>query len=116
MPDAGRQIWEIRVPRNVELTPLKNKMSKNKTKMLKKEPKGKYRIKEKWMKKRDEWKDNEKWSFMKWFLVKITLKHILGLFIFFFETMNPGLYYVPEKSILIERGYLDWRGFFLNLS
>ena len=27
--------------------------------------------------------------------------------IFSFETMNPGLYYVPEKSILIERGYLD---------
>ena len=26
----------------------------------------------KMMKKRDEWKDNEKWSFMKWSLVKIT--------------------------------------------
>ena len=37
MSDAGRQIWEIRVPRDVELTPLKNKMSKNKTKTLKKE-------------------------------------------------------------------------------
>ena len=37
MPDAGRQIWEIRVPRDVELTPLKNKMSKNETKTLKKE-------------------------------------------------------------------------------
>ena len=34
MPDAGR---EIRVPKDVELSPLKNKMSKNKTKMLKKE-------------------------------------------------------------------------------
>ena len=37
MPDAGRQSREIRVPRDVELTPLKNKMSKNKTKTLKKE-------------------------------------------------------------------------------
>ena len=36
MPDAGRQIREVRIPRNVELTPLKNKMSKNKRKMLKK--------------------------------------------------------------------------------
>ena len=37
MSNAGRQIWEITVPRDVELTPLKNKMSKNKTKTLKKE-------------------------------------------------------------------------------
>ena len=37
MPDAGRQIWEIRVPKDVELTSLENKMSKNKTKTLKKE-------------------------------------------------------------------------------
>ena len=35
--------------------------------------------------KRDEWKDNEKWSFMKWSLVKITLKHNLGLFILSFK-------------------------------
>ena len=40
----------------------------------------------------------------------ITLKYNLGLFILFFETMNPGLHYVPEKSILIKHGYLDWRG------
>ena len=38
MPDAGRQIREVRVPRDVKLTPLKNKMSKNKTKTLKKKP------------------------------------------------------------------------------
>ena len=37
MPDAGRQIWEIRVSKDVELSPLKNKMSKNKTKTLTKE-------------------------------------------------------------------------------
>ena len=42
---------------------------------------------------------------------QITLKHNLGLFIISIETMNLGLRYVPEKFILIERGYLDWRGF-----
>ena len=43
----------------------------------------------------------------KWFLSLITLKHSLGLFILSFETMNLDLHYVPEKSILIECGYLD---------
>ena len=33
----------------------------------------------------------------------ITLKHSLGLLILSFGTPNPGLHYVPEKSILIER-------------
>ena len=60
MPDAGRQTWEIRVLKDIELTPLeKIEVSKSKTKMMKKE-----------LKKRiDEWKDNEKWSFIKWSLV-----------------------------------------------
>ena len=30
-----------------------------------------------------------------------------GPIIFSFKIMNPGLYYVPEKSILIKRGYVD---------
>ena len=111
MPDAGRQIWEIKVPRDVELTPLKNKMSKNKTKTLKKE----LRELENQRKNDEKWETNEKTmkndSFMKWSLVKITLKHNLGLFILSFETINPGLHYVHGKSILIEYGYLDWRGF-----
>ena len=37
----------------------------------------------------------------------ITLKHNLGLLILSFGAPNPGLHYVPKKSILIERGYLD---------
>ena len=37
----------------------------------------------------------------------ITLKHNLGLSILSFGTINPGLHYIPEKSILIEYGYLD---------
>ena len=37
---------KLEVSRDVELTPLKNKMSKNKTKTLKNEPKEKQRIKE----------------------------------------------------------------------
>ena len=47
----------------------KNKMSKNKTKTLKKGTKRIGESKKKWWKMRDEWKDNEKWSFMKWSLV-----------------------------------------------
>ena len=60
---------------------------------------------------KDEWKDNEKWSFIKWSLVKITLKHNLGLFILSFETINT---LHTWKFILIERGYLDWRAFSLR--
>ena len=37
----------------------------------------------------------------------ITLKHSLGLLILSFETPNSDPHYVPEKSILIEHGYLD---------
>ena len=47
-------------------------------------------------------------------LGQITLKHSLGLLILSFGTPKPGLHYVPEKSILIERGYLDWRAFFFE--
>ena len=36
MPDTGRQIREVRVPRDVELTPLKIEVSKRKTKIMKK--------------------------------------------------------------------------------
>ena len=58
MPDAERQIWEIRVPKDVELSPLKNKMSKNKTKTLKKELRElgnkKWWKKERWIKR--QWK------------------------------------------------------------
>ena len=32
MPDAGRQIWEIRVPRDIELTPLENRNEQEKNK------------------------------------------------------------------------------------
>ena len=45
---------------------------------------------------------------------QITLKYSFGPIIFSFETINPGLYYVPEKSILIKHGYLDWRAFSLR--
>ena len=34
MPDAGRQIREVRVPRDAELTPLKIEVSKRKTKRI----------------------------------------------------------------------------------
>ena len=51
---------------------------------------------------------------IKMILGLITLKHSLGLSILSFGTINPGLRYIPEKSILIEHGYLDWRGFSLE--
>ena len=44
----------------------------------------------------------------------ITLKYNLGLLILSFGTTNPNLHYIPEKSILIEYGYLNWRGFSLR--
>ena len=37
MPDAGRQIYKIRVPKDVELTPLENKNEQEQNKMVKKE-------------------------------------------------------------------------------
>ena len=62
----------------------KIEMSKNKTKMSEKWTKRNGELK-KMKRMRDEWKDNEKWSFMKLSLVKITLKHNLGLFTFLSE-------------------------------
>ena len=62
MPDAGRQIWEIRVPRDVELTPLENRNEQEKNKDNEKRTKRNEKIK----RMRDEWKDNEKRYFMKW--------------------------------------------------
>ena len=86
MPDARRQIWEIRVPRDVELTPLENRNEQEQNKDDKKKELREMENQRKMMKKkRDEWKDNEKWSFMKWSLIKITLKHNLGLFIISFK-------------------------------
>ena len=37
MPDAGRQIWKIRVPKDVELTPLENKNEQEQNKENEKE-------------------------------------------------------------------------------
>ena len=78
-------------------------------KTLKKEPREVKKWKnERWMK--GQWK----MIFHEMILGLITPKHSLGLLILSFETSNPGLHYVPKKSILIECGYLDWRGFFLK--
>ena len=56
-------------------------------------------------------KENDPLCDKKMILGLITLKYNLSLFILSFETINPGLRYVPEKSILIECRYLDWRVF-----
>ena len=106
---------KLEVPRDVKLTPLKNKMSKNKTKTLKME------LKELENKKNDE--KNERWMKGQWKIIfhemilgLITLKHSLGLFILFFGIPNPGLHYVPEKSILLNvdiwtEEFLPWEIF-----
>ena len=69
----------------------------------------KWRIKGKMKRKKDEKEDkeNDPSCDEKMIFGLIILKYNLGLFILSFETINPGLYYVPEKSILIEHGYLD---------
>ena len=60
MPDAGRQIWEIKVPRDVELTPLENRNEQEQNKDDKKkelkemENQRKMMKKERWIKR--QWK------------------------------------------------------------
>ena len=61
MPDAGRQIWKIRVPKDVELTPLEDKNEQKQTKNAEKGTKRKIENQRKMIwKKKDEWKNNEK--------------------------------------------------------
>ena len=80
----------------------KTEMSKNKTKLLKKEPR-KMENQRKMMNEGTTKKILH--TMIKMILGLITLKHSLGLFILSFGTPNPGLHYVPKKSILIKYGY-----------
>ena len=41
MPNAGRQIWEVRVPRNVELIPLENRNEQEQNRNVEKKNQGK---------------------------------------------------------------------------
>ena len=116
MPDAGRQIWEIRVPRDVKLTLLENRNEQEQNKNVEKGTKRKIENQRKMNEKKERWKQGQwKMIFHEMILGLITLKHSLGLLFLSFETINPSLHYVPEKSILIERRYLDWRGFSLKI-
>ena len=54
MPNVGRQIWEIRVPKDVELTPLENRNEQKQNKNV--EKKG---TKENRESKKNEWKERE---------------------------------------------------------
>ena len=60
MPDVGRQIWKIRVPKDVELTPLEDKNEQEQTENTEKgtkrkiENQRKMNEKERWMKR--QWK------------------------------------------------------------
>ena len=51
MPNVERQIWEVRVPRNVELTPLENRNEQEQNKIV--EKKGAKKNRES---KKNEWK------------------------------------------------------------
>ena len=75
----------------------KIEMSKNKTKCWKKWTKRNGESKEK--EKKERWIKKKQWKiiFHEMILGLITLKHNLGLFILSFETMNPGLHYVPKS-------------------
>ena len=90
MPNAKRQIWKIRVPKDVELTSLENKNEQEQNKNAEKNElremgnqRKNDKKKERWMKKR--WK----MIFHEMILGLITLKHSLGLLIISFETPNP---------------------------
>ena len=48
MPDAGRQIWKIRIPRDVELTSLENRNEQEQNKNVEKRTKKNGESKEKW--------------------------------------------------------------------
>ena len=86
---------KLKFQKTLSLSYRKIETSKSKTKVLKKEP------------REMENKKKIKRRIKKMILGLIILKHNLDLFILSFGTINPGLHYVPEKSILIECGYLN---------
>ena len=110
MPDVERQMGGKWSSKRCWAHFMKNrndkKQSKNAEKGTNKKIENQRKMNER---KRDEWRDNEKWSFVmiKMILGLITLKHSLALLILSFKTMNPGLHYVTKKFILIKHGYLD---------
>ena len=55
MPDAGRQIWKIRVPRDVELTSLENRNEQEQNKSVEKETKRKIENQRKMNEKKERW-------------------------------------------------------------
>ena len=87
-----RQIWKIRVPRDVELTLLENRNKQEQNKIVEKKEPRKMENQRKIKRMKEERRDNEQWSFV--ILGLITQKHSLGLLIFSFGTPNPGLHYV----------------------
>ena len=117
MSDAGRQIWKIRVPKDVELTPLEDKneqeQTKNTEKGIKKTRKSK---KNEWKREMNEgttksdpscipemipWSNHPETQF--------------GSIYPFFRNHEPWPTLHTKKSIWIECGYLDWRGSSLRI-
>ena len=64
MPDAGRQIWKIKVPRDVELTSLENRNEQEQNKSVEKGTKRKIENQRKMNEKKERWIEGwRKWSF-----------------------------------------------------
>ena len=112
MSDVGRQIWEIRVPRDVELTPLENRneQEKNKDNEKRNQEKWKNEKNERWM------KEHWKMIFHEMILSLITLKHSLDLLILSFGTLNPVLHYVLKSPFWLNmdiwtKEFLPWENF-----
>ena len=124
MLDTERKIWEIRVPKDVELSPLKNKMSKNKTKTLKKELR-ELENKKKWWKremnkmtmkndlsKNDPWLKlpwNTVWAYLSFLSEPRTQAYITYLKVHFNQTWILGLKRVfLEKFFVINKAVVSF--------
>ena len=55
MPNAGRQIWEVRVPRDVELTPMENRNEQEQNKNVEKKEPRKIESQRKMNEKKERW-------------------------------------------------------------
>ena len=94
--------------KDVELTPLENRNEQEQNKIVEKGTKKNGESKKNDEKEKEMNEGTTKkilHTMIKMILGLITLKHSLGLLILSFGTPNPGLHYVPKKSILIKYGY-----------
>ena len=85
------------VPKDVELTQLENRNELEQNKNAKKKENQEKKMK----RMRDEWKDNEKWSFMKWSLVWSPWNTVWAYLSFFSEPRTQA--YITYLKV-----HFDW--------